>query len=196
MHVPYGDSCHFAIAKAFMVATTFWHQTSSLQFGVGCVLSSWVKRSTYCSTRDSWVETVGAFVEVLRAERRMVQPRWLPLSTSIISVSHHRFPWASTTVSVTAIDKVGLNKMRIVNCMFLPSAKFDVKKWVVSIRWTGLGTGLWDWTVGLDSQKVALILSSDWNDTGNIQLPAYRGCEFLVATQLSFRCEFAHDRAL
>jgi len=31
----------------------------------------------------------------------------------------------------------------------------------VSIRWTGLGTGLWDWTVGLDSQKVALILSSD-----------------------------------
>jgi len=31
----------------------------------------------------------------------------------------------------------------------------------VSIRWTGLGTGLWDWTVGLDSQKVALIVSSD-----------------------------------
>ena len=27
----------------------------------------------------------------------------------------------------------------------------------VSIRWTGLGTGLWDWTEGLDSQKVALI---------------------------------------
>jgi len=23
----------------------------------------------------------------------------------------------------------------------------------VSIRWTGLRTGLWDWTVGLDSQK-------------------------------------------
>jgi len=23
------------------------------------------------------------------------------------------------------------------------------------------GTGLWDWTVGLDSQKVALIVSSD-----------------------------------
>ena len=63
----------------------------------------------------------------------------------------------------------------------------------VSIRWTGLGTGLWDWTVGLDSQKVALILSSD---TGNIQLPTYRGCEFLVATQLSFRCEIAHDRGL
>ena len=27
----------------------------------------------------------------------------------------------------------------------------------VSIRWTGLGTGLWDWTEGLDSRKVALI---------------------------------------
>jgi len=27
----------------------------------------------------------------------------------------------------------------------------------VSIRWTGLGTGLWDWTEGLDSHKVALI---------------------------------------
>ena len=28
----------------------------------------------------------------------------------------------------------------------------------VSIRWTGLGTGPWDWTVGLDSQKLAFIL--------------------------------------
>ena len=26
----------------------------------------------------------------------------------------------------------------------------------VSIRWTGLGTGLWDWTKELDSRKVAL----------------------------------------
>ena len=33
-HVHYGDSCHFAIVKAFMVATNFWLQTSStVQFG-------------------------------------------------------------------------------------------------------------------------------------------------------------------
>jgi len=38
-----------------------------------------------------------------------------------------------------------------------------------------------DWTVGLDSEKIALIILGDWNDTG-IRLPTYRGCEFLVAT--------------
>jgi len=31
----------------------------------------------------------------------------------------------------------------------------------VSIRWTGLGTGLWDWTEGLDSQKVSADNSAD-----------------------------------
>ena len=36
--------------------------------------------------------------------------------------------------------------------MYTTRTKLDV-----SIRWTGLGTGLWDWTVGLDSEKVALI---------------------------------------
>ena len=40
------------------------------------------------------------------------------------------------------------------------------------------GTGLWDWT----HRKLR---SGDWNNTGNVQLPTYRGCEFLVATQLS-----------
>ena len=29
--------------------------------------------------------------------------------------------------TVTVIHQVGLDKIRIVNCMFLPSAKFDVK---------------------------------------------------------------------
>jgi len=37
----------------------------------------------------------------------------------------------------------------------------------VSIPWTRL----WDWTVGLDSEKVVFIISGDWNNTGNIQLP-------------------------
>jgi len=37
-------------------------------------------------------------------------------------------PGLSICVSVTVIDKVGLDKMRVVNCIFLPSAKFDVKK--------------------------------------------------------------------
>ena len=49
-----------------------------------------------------------------------------------------------------------------------------------SVDWTR------DWIVGLDSQKVAL---GDWNDT-------YWVCEFLVATQLSFQCEFAHDHSV
>ena len=66
----------------------------------------------------------------------------------------------------------------------------------VSIRSTGLGTGLWDWTVGLDSEKVARSSFVVTEMTGHIQLPMYRVCEFLVATQLSFRCEFAHDRAV
>ena len=51
-----------------------------------------------------------------------------PLSNSIVSVSHRRLPWAfNYTVSVTVINKVGLDKLGIVNCMLLPSAKFDVK---------------------------------------------------------------------
>jgi len=58
--------------------------------------------------------TVGALVEVLCAERRTVWPWWLPLSTSIVSVSHRRLPWAFTKVSVTVIDKVGLDKIRTV----------------------------------------------------------------------------------
>ena len=56
--------------------------------------------------KDEWMEwrrkknfpivnPVGTFVEVLRAERRMGWPRWLPLSTSIVSISHHRLPWLS-----------------------------------------------------------------------------------------------------
>ena len=36
---------------------------------------------------------------------------------------YHRLPWAFTTVSVTVINKIGLDKMQIVNCMFLPSAE-------------------------------------------------------------------------
>jgi len=76
---------------------------------------------------------VGAFVEVQRA-RRMVRGggggwfdsgdfhfRLHPLSTSIVSVSHHRLPCTFNIVSVTAIDKVGPDNMRIVNCMLLPS---------------------------------------------------------------------------
>jgi len=44
---------------------------------------------------------------------------------------HHFYlpPLAFTTISVTVIHKVGLDKIRIVNCMFLPSAKFDVRKY-------------------------------------------------------------------
>ena len=111
-----------------MVATNFWRQTSSLRFSVECIrYCEWMQSICY-STRDSWVAIVGDFVEVLRAERRMVWPQWLPLSTSIISISHRRLLWAFTTVSVTVIHKVGLNKIRIVNCMFLPSTKIDVKK--------------------------------------------------------------------
>ena len=39
----------------------------------------------------------------------------------------------------------------------------------VSIRWTGLGTGLWDWTEGLDSQKVALIQFRSSTHTTTLQ---------------------------
>jgi len=35
-------------------------------------------------------------------------------------------------VSVTVIHQVGLDTIRIVNCMFLPSAKFDVKKMLIT----------------------------------------------------------------
>ena len=129
-HVPYRDSYHFAIVKAFMVATNFWRQTSSLWFGVLCY-RQW-KWSICCSARDSWVAIVGSFVEVLHAERKMFWSRWLQLSTSIISVICCRLPWAFITVSVTVINKEGLGKMRIVNWMFLPSAKLDVKKMMVT----------------------------------------------------------------
>ena len=39
MHVPYRDSCHFAIMKAFMAATNFdiKRLPHSSQFGVGCM---------------------------------------------------------------------------------------------------------------------------------------------------------------
>ena len=131
-HVHYGDSCHFAIVKAFMVATNFWRQTASLQFRVGCVLLSWAKQNTCCSARDSWVATVGAFVEVQHAERRMVWLQWLPLSTPIVSVSHHGLTWAFNTFSVTVIDKAGRDKMWIVNCIFLLSATFDIQKMLVT----------------------------------------------------------------
>ena len=49
-------------------------------------------------------------------------------SIDIVSISHRRIPRAFTTVSVTVIDEVGFDKMRIVNCMFLHSEKFDIKK--------------------------------------------------------------------
>jgi len=39
----------------------------------------------------------------------------------------------------------------------------------VSIRWTGLRTGLWDWTEGLDSQKVALIQFRSSTHTATLQ---------------------------
>jgi len=53
---------------------------------------------------------------------------------------HFRLSFLSPTIdfsgpslqSVTVIHKVDLDKIRIVNCMFLPSAKFDVKKMVVT----------------------------------------------------------------
>jgi len=46
----------------------------------------------------------------------------------------------------------------------------------VSIRWTGLGTGLWDWTVGLDSEKVALIVSSQLTEDASFLLQ--HSCHF------------------
>ena len=42
-----------------------------------------------------------------------------------MSVSHHKLPPAFATAPVTVIDKVGLDEMQIVNCMFLPSANLD-----------------------------------------------------------------------
>ena len=69
MHVPYGDICHFGTMEAFLLATNSGHQMFSLWFSVGCTL---LKRSTCCSARDSSVVTVGAFVEVIHAEMRMV----------------------------------------------------------------------------------------------------------------------------
>jgi len=54
----------------------------------------------------------------------------LTLVTS--AFNFHRLPWAFTTVSVFVIDKVGLNIMQIVNCTSLPSAKFDIKKMLVT----------------------------------------------------------------
>ena len=67
-HAHCGDSCHFAIVKAFMVATNFWHQ--NLLYGsVWGVFYRERKRSICCSARDSWVATVGAFVKVQHAER-------------------------------------------------------------------------------------------------------------------------------
>ena len=50
-----------------------------------------------------------------------------PVTSTIVSVSHHKLPWAFTMVSVTVINKVGIDKMQIVNCMFVPTAKCDVK---------------------------------------------------------------------
>ena len=98
------------------------HYSCSIWYCIGQCRDNWSR------ARDSWVAIVGGCVEVLRAERRMVWPRWLPLSTSIISTSLCRLLLAFTAVSVTVIHKVGLDKLWIVNCMFLPSAKFDVKK--------------------------------------------------------------------
>ena len=46
------------------------------------------------------------------------------------------------------------------HCIIRITAKIKIFK-AVSIRWTGLETGLWDWTVGLDSEKVVLIISSE-----------------------------------
>jgi len=44
------------------------------------------------------------------------------------SISHRTLLWAFIIISVTVIDKVGLDTIRIVNCTFLPSAKIDIKK--------------------------------------------------------------------
>ena len=42
------------------------------------------KQSTCCSARESWVATVSAFVEVVHAEKGMIQLWWVPILTSII----------------------------------------------------------------------------------------------------------------
>jgi len=36
--------------------------------------------------------------------------------------------------SLSVIDKVGLNKIRTVNCMFLTSAKFDIKNLIIKMK--------------------------------------------------------------
>ena len=53
---------------------------------------------------------------------------------SFLSPIIYRLPWAFTMVFVTAIDKVGLDKMWFVNWMFLWSAKFDINKMLVTDR--------------------------------------------------------------
>ena len=115
-HAHYGDSCNFAVVKGLWWLLIF--DVKRLLCGSVFCYREW-KRSICCSASDSWVAIVGGFVEVLRAERRMVWPRWLPLSTSIVSIYHRRLLLAFNTVSVTVIHKAGLDKLRIVNCMFL-----------------------------------------------------------------------------
>ena len=61
-----------------------------------------------------------------------------------------------------------------------------------SVDWTR------DWTVGLDC-GTGLRESIQMTETTQeiaIQLPLTKYASFLVAAQLSFQCEFAHDHAL
>ena len=80
------------------------------------------------------------------------------------STSHlptHRLP--SSTTSLKYANQATKAHVPLVSSCGTPT------RWAVSIRWTGLRTGLWDWTVGLDSQKVALIRFQSSTHTTTLQ---------------------------
>jgi len=76
MHVHYGDSCHLAIVKVFLVANFL---TSNVFFTVRCGVCS-----------------------VIASESKV---------SVVVTEITIDFPWAFTTICITVINKVGLNKI-------------------------------------------------------------------------------------
>ena len=107
------------------------------------------------------------------------------------STSHlptHRLP--SSTTSLKYANQATKAHVPLVSSCGTPT------RWAVSIRWTGLRTGLWDWTVGLDSQKVALIRFQSSTHTTTLQYAYITWTEFRADGHHSISISIGPDEVL